>query len=139
VRALWDRRYVTQVWEPLDVAAMAEAARRFEGEHDFAAFAAAGHGRLTTVRTVFECRVFELEEVTGASGHQGFQSKRVRMEVSGSGFLYNMVRIMAGTLVEVGRGRMTADDVSRAIESKDRRRAGATMPAQGLCLEWVKY
>src|SRR5262252_6817077 len=58
-RALWDRRFVTQVWEPLDVGAMAEAAGAFVGEHDFAGFAAAGHGRLTTVRTVLTCAVSE--------------------------------------------------------------------------------
>ncbi len=141
-RAIWDRRFVTQVWEELDVAAMAEAAGRFVGEFDFAAFAAAGHGRLTTVRRVFECRVVGLEEGIEASRHQGIEAKtgkRIRMEVSGSGFLYNMVRIMAGTLVAVGRGKMTADDVSAAIESKDRRKAGVTMPAAGLCLEWVRY
>src|SRR6185295_17842530 len=137
---LWDRRFVTQVWEDLDVAAMAEAAGRFVGEFDFAAFAAAGHGRLTTVRRVFECSVKEVEPQSSqrfTEGGMGPTGKRVRMEVSGSGFLYNMVRIMAGTLVAVGRGKMTADDVSAAIESKDRRRAGVTMPAAGLCLEWV--
>jgi tRNA pseudouridine38-40 synthase len=63
----------------------------------------------------------------------------VRIEVSGSGFLYNMVRIIAGTLVEVGKGRMSAGDVAAAVESGDRRRAGPTMPPEGLCLEWVRY
>jgi tRNA pseudouridine38-40 synthase len=140
-RALWDRRYVTQVWEPLDVSAMAEAAGLFVGEHDFAAFAAAGHGRLSTVRTVFECRVEEVgyEEGTEALRHQGIGAKRIRMHVSGNGFLYNMVRIMAGTLVEVGRGRLRPANIRAVIESGDRRRAGVTMPAQGLCLEWVRY
>jgi tRNA pseudouridine38-40 synthase len=138
-RALWDRRYVTQVWEELDVAAMAQAAGFFVGEFDFAAFAAAGHGRLTTVRRVFECRVVE-EEATEGQGDRGTKrGRRIRMEVSGNGFLYNMVRIMAGTLVEVGRGRLKPADIPAVIESKDRRRAGVTMPAQGLCLEWVRY
>jgi tRNA pseudouridine38-40 synthase len=63
----------------------------------------------------------------------------ITISVSGSGFLYNMVRIIAGTLVEVGRGRMTPGDVTAAITGKDRRRAGPTLPARGLCLEWVKY
>jgi tRNA pseudouridine38-40 synthase len=139
-RALWDRRFVTQVWEELDVGAMAEAAREFVGEFDFAAFAAAGHGRLTTVRRVFECSVVE-EEGTKELRETGapWPGKRIRMEVSGNGFLYNMVRIMAGTLVEVGRGRLKASDIRGVIESKDRRRAGVTMAAQGLCLEWVRY
>jgi tRNA pseudouridine38-40 synthase len=139
-RPLWDRRYVAQVWEPLDVDRMQEAARHLVGEHDFAAFAAAGHGRLTTVRTVFECRVVETEGTEGRRGdHQGIEAGRVRIEVSGNGFLYNMVRIIAGTLVEVGKGRMSAGDVAAAVESGDRRRAGPTMPPEGLCLEWVRY
>src|SRR5262245_30291723 len=126
-RALWDRRHVHEVWEPLDIAAMQAAAKRIEGEHDFAAFAAAGHGRLTTVRTVFSC-------TTERAGEE-----RVRIDVTGNGFLWNMVRIIAGTLIEAGRGRLSPDDVSRAIESKDRRNAGPTMPAKGLCLEGVRY
>jgi tRNA pseudouridine38-40 synthase len=135
-RALWDRRFVTQVWEPLDVGAMAEAAGAFVGEHDFAGFAAAGHGRLTTVRTVFECSVREDETRRARSDTE---EKRIRIDVSGNGFLYNMVRIIAGTLVEVGRGRIMPADIRAIIESKDRRRAGVTMPAGGLCLEWVNY
>jgi tRNA pseudouridine38-40 synthase len=126
VRPLWDRRYVAHLWEPLDAAKMDEAARRIVGEHDFAAFATAGHGRLTTVRTVFTCGVTR-------------EGDRIRIDVSGSGFLYNMVRIIAGTLVEAGRGRFTPDDVTRIIESKDRRQAGVTMPPEGLCLEWIRY
>jgi tRNA pseudouridine38-40 synthase len=147
-RPLWDRRFVQHVWMPLDVPRMNEAAARIVGEHDFAAFAAAGHGRLSTVRTVFECRVVENESEpirergpsaagSGASGTTG--TRRVRIEVSGNGFLWNMVRIIAGTLVEVGRGRLTPEDVAAAIESKDRRRAGPTLPPTGLCLEWVRY
>jgi tRNA pseudouridine38-40 synthase len=63
----------------------------------------------------------------------------VRIEISGNGFLWNMVRIIAGTLVEVGRGRMSPQDVTAAIASKDRRNAGPTLPGHGLCLEWVRY
>lgn len=130
-RPIWDRRFVHQIWDELDLAKMQEAAGRIVGEKDFVAFAAAGHGRLTTVRTVFTCAVSELAPVDGA--------RRLRIDISGSGFLYNMVRIIAGTLVECGRGRMTADEVTRAIESKDRRNAGPTLPASGLCLEWIRY
>jgi tRNA pseudouridine38-40 synthase len=142
-RPLWDRRFVHHVWVPLDLERMREAAARIAGEHDFAAFAAAGHGRLSTVRTVFSCGV--IEEGGGAGGHEGTQGAeptwagRVRIEISGSGFLWNMVRIVAGTLVDVGRGRLSPDDVSRAIESKDRRLAGPTLPPTGLCLEWIRY
>ncbi len=146
-RPLFDRRFVHHVWVPLDVDAMRRAAERIVGEHDFAAFAKAGHGRETTVRTVFGCGVVESgtsahqHSDTGAQGHRGTGdwSRRLRIEVSGNGFLYNMVRIIAGTLVEVGRGRLTPDDVSATIESQDRRRAGPTLPPHGLCLEWVRY
>ncbi len=146
-RPLFDRRFVHHVWVPLDVDAMRRAAERFMGEHDFAAFAKAGHGRESTVRRVFDCAVIDESSRTAEQqssrprdGWAGEDwSRRVRIEVSGNGFLYNMVRIIAGTLVEVGRGRLTADDVSEAIEGLDRRRAGPTLPAHGLCLEWVRY
>lgn len=126
-RSLWDRTYVLHVHHELDVARMQAAAARFVGEHDFNAFAAAGHGRLSTVRTVLSCEVSTPEP------------ERVRIDISGTGFLWNMVRIIAGTLVEVGRGRKTAEDVTRAIESRDRRMAGPTLPPEGLCLEWVRF
>lgn len=64
---------------------------------------------------------------------------RLRVEISGNGFLWNMVRIIVGTLVEVGRGKLTPEDVSRALREGDRRLAGPTFPPTGLCLEWVKY
>jgi tRNA pseudouridine38-40 synthase len=141
-RPLFDRRFVHHVWSPLDVDAMRRAAEKIVGEHDFAAFAKAGHGRESTVRTVFGCEVID-ESSKAANEHssngEGDGSRRVRMEVSGNGFLYNMVRIIAGTLIEVGRRRLTPDDVAAAIESQDRRRAGPTLPPHGLCLEWVRY
>jgi len=131
-RALWSRRYVHQLFSGLDVARMNEAAALVVGEHDFAGFAAAGHGRLTTVRTIFACGVSE-----GPGECEG--TRRVRIEVVGSGFLWNMVRIIGGTLVEVGRGRKTLDEVRAALASGDRRLAGPTLPPTGLCLEWIKY
>jgi tRNA pseudouridine38-40 synthase len=117
---------------------MNEAAKRIVGEHDFAAFAAAGHGRQTTVRTVFSCEVTDVSEGR-AHARVSDDARILRIDISGSGFLYNMVRIIAGTLVEVGRGKMSAADVAAAIESKDRRNAGPTLPGTGLCLEWIKY
>lgn len=63
----------------------------------------------------------------------------VRMEISGNGFLYNMVRIVAGTLHDVGRGRIAPGDVAGIIAGLDRRRAGPTLPPEGLCLEWIRY
>jgi len=126
-RALWDRRFVHHVYEPIDVAAMNAAAAHIVGEHDFVSFAAAGHGRLTTVRTVLAC------------GVETPAPDRVVIRVAGTGFLYNMVRIIAGTLVDVGRGRIAADGIPGIIASKDRRSAGPTLPPTGLCLEWIRY
>ncbi len=155
-RPLFDRKYVMRAWEPLDVAAMNDAAGRFVGEHDFASFAALGHGRLTTVRTVHSCRVQAQSLMTPESLHAGllasattravtpipvcgFEPQRVVIEVTGSGFLWNMVRIIAGTLVEVGRGRRCASDIDTILASRDRTKAGVTLPPTGLCLEWIRY
>lgn len=130
-RPLRDRRFVHHIREHLDVDAMHEAAQLLTGEHDFVSFAALHHGRLTTVRTVFSCTVRELSLDDPAT--------RVRIDISGSGFLYNMVRIISGTLVEVGKGRMKPGDIPAVLAAKDRRRAGPTLPGSGLCLEWIKY
>lgn len=120
-RPLWDRRYVHHVYAPLDVDRMQAAASLLVGEHDFAAFAAAGHGRETTIRTVYACRARQC-------------GPRINIDIIGNGFLWNMVRIVAGTLIEVGRGRKTLEVVARALQEKDRRLAGQTMPGRGLCL-----
>jgi len=137
MRALRDRRFVHHIRERLDVAAMHEAAQQLVGEHDFVSFAALHHGRLTTVRTVFSCSVREVESADTVDAAAGV--RRVRIDVSGSGFLYNMVRIISGTLVEVGKGRMKPGDIPAILAAKDRRRAGPTLPGSGLCLEWIKY
>lgn len=134
-RALWDRNFVHHLWTAHDVDKMAQAAAHFPGTRDFAGFAAAGHGRQTTVRTIFACRVARLPDPNPMEP----EAYRIRMEVEGSGFLYNMVRIIAGTLADVGRGRIEAKDMPEIIASADRRRAGPTMPACGLCLEWIRY
>lgn len=137
-RALRDRQYVHHIWSPLDVDRMNQAAALLVGEHDFAGFAAAGHGRLTTVRTVLSCGVTLL--APGASGVDAHESgHRVRIDISGTGFLWNMVRIIAGTLVQVGWGKMPLENITKALETGDRRMAGPTLPASGLCLEWIKY
>jgi tRNA pseudouridine38-40 synthase len=163
-RSMWDRNYVHHVHEPLDVPAMHAAAQHIIGTHDFVAFAAANHGRLTTVRTVFTCSVTStpLSEprahasgspeprahINLASHHplpapppagEGAMPQRIRIDITGSGFLYNMVRIIGGTLVEVGRGRIRPDAVPAIIAGKDRRAAGPTLPGRGLCLEWIRY
>ena len=129
-RPLGVRHLVHHCWTPLDAARMNTAAKLLIGEHDFAAFAAAGHGRESTVRTIFDCRV----EPGGAP-----QSPELHVVVRGNGFLYNMVRIIAGTLVEVGRGRYEPDRITAMLAVKKRELAGPTLPPQGLCLEWIRY
>lgn len=131
-RPIWTRRLVTHERTRLDTDAMQRAASKFVGERDFAAFAAAGHGRRSTVRTVHACTV----TVRDATPDPG---TIVRIDISGNGFLYNMVRIIAGTLSEVGRGRIEPDAVEGIIAGRDRSRAGPTMPPEGLCLEWIEY
>ena len=123
------RRHV--IWHcrwPLDVAHMNDAARRLIGTHDFTGFANAGHGRASTVRTIYDCRVERSDE-----------EMTIDIFVQGDGFLYNMVRIIAGTLVDVGRGKLEPSNVDRALATQDRREAGPTLPPQGLCLQWIEY
>lgn len=151
-RSLWERRTALHIYDVLDVDAMHAAAQRLVGEHDFAGFAAAGHGRKTTVRTVFSCGVRVIEERgrlteelhAERGGTQIAQSqvavgKRIVIDICGSGFLWNMVRIIGGTLVEVGRGRMDTSRIDEALRTGDRRLAGPTLPPHGLCLEWIRY
>ena len=125
-RPLQKRYFVWHCWTPLKVEPMRDAAARLVGTHDVAGFAAAGHGRTSTVRTIFDCRI-ETER------------PELRVVVEGDGFLYNMVRIIAGTLVEVGRGRFEPSIIDRVFKTGDRSLGGPTLPAHGLCLEWVKY
>lgn len=119
-------RYAFHFWLPLNVEEMQEAGTHFVGEKDFAAMTAAGGERESMVRTVFRCDVERhLDEV--------------RIDVEGSGFLYRQVRNMVGTLLNVGRGAWPAAHVAEILRSRDRREAGATAPAHGLCLNWVRY
>ena len=115
-------------WEPmqLDRTAMEQAARRIEGERDFAAFGNAGSPRKSTIRTVHHVRIVAHRE-------------RFAIVVQGNGFLYNMVRTIAGTLLAVGKGRMSPADVTAALDAKDRKLAGPTAPASGLCMLRVMY
>lgn len=106
---------------------MRAAAGAFVGTHDFASLTRAKHGRESTVRTVFSCAVTQTE------------SDRLRVDVSGSGFLYNMVRILVGTLVDVGRGKIAADAIGAVLGACERQHAGSTMPPEGLCLMWIQY
>jgi len=144
-RPVFGRGYVWHTWHDLDAGLMNEAAQVLVGEHDFAGFAQINHGRKTTVRTIYSCSVEELDEekITGGTPvprGKGDGIKYVRVRVSGSGFLYNMVRIVAGTLMEVGRGKMSVDEVRGVVEGADRlMNRGPTLPPMGLRLEWVRY
>ena len=122
---VFDRRYVTAMPENLDVDAMQAAARHFLGEHDFAAFCGNPRFKKSTVRYI---RSLEVERV----------SEEIRITVTGNGFLHNMVRIMVGTLVEVGWGERQADSVPELFGGK-RAEAGFLVPPQGLCLMEVYY
>ncbi|HEX8915925.1 MAG TPA: tRNA pseudouridine(38-40) synthase TruA, partial [Humisphaera sp.] len=113
-------------WQRLDVDAIRTAAACLVGTHDFATFARPGHGKENTVRTVFSLDV-------------GYRPPRLVFGVEGSGFLWNMIRIIVGTLVEVGIGRYRAEDVPKMLAAKDRRAAGGTAPPHGLYLQWIKF
>ena len=133
---IFQRTRCYQVAKPLDVEAMRKAADHIVGTHDFDCFRAAGGNPVeTTVRTVtyVEIRTSEAIDMNGAVS----EGRDVFIEVSGDGFLYNMVRIIAGTLVEVGLGKRDPDEMKEIIESRDRTNAGHTAPPQGLCLEEV--
>jgi len=110
----------------LDAEKMKEGAKYFEGEHDFAAFKASGTSSKSSVRTIYKAEVYE-------------ENERIYIELTGNGFLYNMVRIIAGTLLDVGLGKIKPEDIKNIIESKDRSKAGKTLPASGLCLVKVDY
>lgn len=122
---VFQRRYVTIVPEPLDIAAMKQAAGCFIGEHDFSAFCAAKGKKKSSVRKIYRLDI----ETTG---------DELRFMVTGNGFLHNMVRIMAGTLVEVGLGLRDAESIPKLFGGL-RADAGRLMSAQGLCLMEVTY
>ena len=117
-------RRAPEVWHlhrPLDLAAMATAARLLVGTHDFAALRSATCDCETTVRTIYRCTV-------------AVEGQQLHIDVEGTAFLKNMVRVIAGTLVDVGRGRREPGSIPDLLASRDRTRAGPTAPARGLTL-----
>jgi tRNA pseudouridine38-40 synthase len=126
IRSPLDRLYSWQVREPLDISAMMDAARYFVGKHDFSAFRASNCVARTTVRRV---------DAVDVSIQEGF----IIIDVIGEGFLKYMVRVMAGTMVDVGRGRFEPEYVRWLLNDRDRKKAGVTAPACGLCLMKVFY
>ena len=111
---------------PLDVVKMQQAADFLVGEHDFKSFCAVGAQVKTTVRTIYACDVFKEEDV-------------ITIRVTGSGFLYNMVRIIAGTLIRVGGGDMPPEQMKEILAAQDRSAAGPTAPAHGLTMIGIEY
>ena len=121
------RNLETHIPMKLDIQKMQEAVKYFEGEHDFKAFKASGTSSKSSVRTIYKTEVID-------AGNE-----RIYIELTGNGFLYNMVRIIAGTLVEVGLGKIEPNEIKTIIESKKRENAGKTLPPQGLYLVNVEY
>ena len=105
---------------------MQEAAKYFEGEHDFKAFKSSGTSSKNSVRTIYKALVMK-------------EGENIIIELTGNGFLYNMVRIISGTLLDVGLGKIKPEEIQTIIEEKDRKNAGKTLPAHGLYLVEVKY
>jgi tRNA pseudouridine38-40 synthase len=130
VRDVFARNLVWQYRSTLDVAAMARAAQTLIGTHDFSSFETAGSPRESSVRTVYELRIERLPDPAGS---------RIVVEITGNGFLYNMVRAIVGTLVDVGRGAEDEAWPAKVLAARDRSAAGQTAPAQGLCLVRVEY
>ena len=117
---------VYHVWRELDVEKMSAAAAGLVGKHDFAGFASASDRRGSTERTIFRCDVYR-------------QGTEIIFEIEGDGFLYNMVRNIVGTLLEIGRGHWPVERIGHIFATCNRQDAGPTIPGAGLTLQWVKY
>ena len=120
------RQYSWHVPYDIDISAMQEASGHFIGEHDFSAFRTVGSNIVGTVRTIYSLEVDK-------------EGDYITIDVKGNGFLYNMVRIIAGTLIYVGEGKISPQDIDSIIASKDRTKSGITAPAKGLQLVEVLY
>ena len=121
------RNLETHIGVKLDVEKMQKAIKYFEGEHDFKAFKASGTSSKSSVRKIYKAQVIKKE------------NEKIWIELTGNGFLYNMVRIISGTLVEVGMGKIEPEEIPNIINSKKRENAGKTLPPQGLYLLKVEY
>ena len=121
------RNLETHIPIKLNAEKMKKAIKFFEGEHDFKAFKASGTSSKSSVRTIYKAAIKEMPD------------ERIWIELTGNGFLYNMVRIIAGTLVDVGLGKIEPEEIKNILESKNRENAGKTLPPQGLYLLNVEY
>lgn len=121
------RNLETHIPTKLNIDKMKKAIQYFEGEHDFKAFKASGTSSKSSIRTIYKAQIIEKE------------NDRIWIELTGNGFLYNMVRIISGTLVEVGLGNMEPEEIPYILKQQDRGKAGKTLPPQGLYLVTVEY
>ena len=121
------RNLETHIPMKLDIEKMQEAVKYFVGEHDFKAFKANGTSSKSSVRTIYDAKVIKMPD------------DKIWIELTGNGFLYNMVRIISGTLVEVGMGKIEPKEIEDIIKSQKRENAGKTLPPQGLYLVNVEY
>ncbi|MBR5509044.1 MAG: tRNA pseudouridine(38-40) synthase TruA [Lachnospiraceae bacterium] len=126
IQNVFERRFLTQVEEPLDVKAMQKAAEYLCGTHDYRAFCSLKKFKKSTVRTIEQIRI----EQTDA---------RIEIFYTGNGFLYHMIRILTGTLIEVGLGIRKPEEMEEILQSLDRANAGRLMPPEGLMLMKVEY
>ena len=121
------RNLETHIPMKLNIEKMQEAVKYFEGEHDFKAFKASGTSNKNSIRTIYKAEVIQMP------------NEKIYVELTGNGFLYNMVRIIVGTLVDVGVGKLKPEEITNIINSKKRELAGKTLPPQGLYLVNVEY
>lgn len=126
IQSPFDSFCTTYVPYKLDLGKMQRVGKLFEGEHDFEAFCSVNTTTPDFVRTIYSLTITQIQNL-------------ITFEICGSGFLYNMVRIIVGTLIDVGRGKLENDDILNIFKSKNRQKAGKTMPAKGLILKNVEY
>ncbi len=123
---VFKKPYVWRFRYPLDYEEMLKCPKHFLGKHDFSAFMSKGGQAKTFERTIYECELTKEDEI-------------ITLKIRGDGFLYNMVRIIAGTILSVGRGYLKSSDIPKIILSKERKNAGITAPPEGLMLYQIEY
>lgn len=136
---VFDRNYSYQISRPLQLELMQKACRDIVGTHDFKCFQASGGKELdSTVRTISNLQIYE-DLIGDEINPSGYVDRILTLEVTGDGFLYNMVRIITGTLVDIGLGKLSHKSIPGIIAGRDRQKAGHTAPPQGLYLAEVYY
>lgn len=123
---VFERKYVYSINESLDISAMKEASKHFIGKYDFKSFCTKQKMKKSTVREIYSLDIAE-------------KDNEIDIIITGNGFLYNMVRIISGTLLAVGKGQLSADEISEIIKAQNREKAGETLPPLGLVLLSVDY